>query len=121
MSEEDEVEDNSECVDAYGAEVDWDTRFGIGPAPGVDHELDARHPLTERQRVFLGIIHGATIARGMPPTVRETGLAMGVSSPAGVQGHLKAMKKRGYVSGSARLARSLRVIPFSEHARKHGL
>lgn len=119
MSTEDEIEDNSACVDEYGAPVDWDTRFGIGPAPGINPETDSRNPMTDKQKEIVSFVHGAALATGSPPSIREISDYVGKRQPAGILGHLRAIKKKGYIDNRPYISRSWRVIPIEEHASKH--
>jgi hypothetical protein len=48
--------------------------------------------LHERQQRILEVIEEAVKAQGYPPTVREIGAAVGLCSPASVQGHLGALE-----------------------------
>ena len=47
--------------------------------------------------------------RGYPPTVREIGVSMGISSPATVHGAIKILKRRGLAMSDDRIPRSLRL------------
>jgi len=52
---------------------------------------------TERQARILEVIHRFTDERGYPPSVREIGERVGLSSSSTVQSHLKALEKRGLI------------------------
>jgi repressor LexA len=54
-------------------------------------------PLTERQRQVLDFIDRETRRRGYPPSVREIGEAVGLSSPSTVHAHLAALQDKGYL------------------------
>ena len=49
-----------------------------------------------------------------PPSVREIGQRLGITSPNGVKCHLNALKEKGYLTWRPGFARTLRVtaIPF---------
>ncbi len=47
---------------------------------------------------------------GVPPSVREIGAAVGLSSTSSVQGNLNALEKAGYISRDPLLKRSIRVM-----------
>jgi repressor LexA len=63
-----------------------------GPAP-----TGPGKPLTERQRQVLEFIDQETRDRGYPPSVREIGEAVGLSSPSTVHAHLAALQDKGYL------------------------
>ena len=50
---------------------------------------------TERQRRILEVIREFTEERGYPPSVREIGERVGLSSSSTVQSHLKTLERRG--------------------------
>ncbi len=60
-------------------------------------EPDGRPPLTERQQVILEMIHAHVEEHGYPPSVREIGDAVGLSSPSSVHAHLATLEERGYL------------------------
>ena len=53
--------------------------------------------LTDRQRDILSFIYDHVLARGYPPSVREIGEAVGLSSPSTVHAHLRSLQERGYL------------------------
>lgn len=59
------------------------------------------------QRRVYDYLRVATAARGFPPTVREIGTAIGITSPNGVTGHLKALEQKGFIARDAASARSI--------------
>ena len=66
--------------------------------------------LTARQHQILDVIRSAIAAQGYPPTVREIGAAVGLSSPASVQSHLAVLEERGYIRRGASRRRALELI-----------
>jgi repressor LexA len=52
---------------------------------------------TERQARILEVIRDFTEERGYPPSVREIGERVGLSSSSTVQAHLKTLEKRGLI------------------------
>ena len=66
--------------------------------------------LHERQQRILQVIEDAVRQQGYPPTVREIGAAVGLSSPASVQGHLSALEAMGYVRRGSAKRRALEVV-----------
>ena len=53
--------------------------------------------LTARQRQVLEFIDAHTHEQGYPPSVREIGEAVGLSSPSTVHAHLAALQDKGYL------------------------
>ncbi len=64
-----------------------------------DRPAPAKHgaPLTKRQREVLEFIDEEQRRRGYPPSVREIGEAVGLSSPSTVHAHLAALQDKGYL------------------------
>ncbi len=54
-------------------------------------------PLTDRQRQVLDFIVEHTRENGYPPSVRDIGDAIGLSSPSTVHAHLAALQDKGYL------------------------
>ena len=54
-------------------------------------------PLTERQEKILAFIKRSIQEQGYPPTIREIGEHFGIRSTNGVNDHLKALERKGYL------------------------
>ena len=67
-----------------------------------------RQPLTARQREALDFITYCLDERGYPPTLREIGEHMGIRSTNGVNDHLKALERKGYLVRDDLKSRALR-------------
>ncbi len=69
--------------------------------------------LSKRQRELLDFISAAIDQRGVPPSYREMGAALGIGSTNAVSDHLKALIRKGYVErvGDRGQPRSLRLTP----------
>src|SRR4051794_31939200 len=65
--------------------------------------------LTERQRQVLEFIDTEVRRRGYPPSVREIGEAVGLSSPSTVHAHLGALQDKGYIHRDPTKPRALEV------------
>lgn len=65
--------------------------------------------LTPRRQQILQYIAKATAERGYPPTVREIGEAVGLSSSSSVHFHLRALSEMGYLQRDGSLTRALRL------------
>jgi repressor LexA len=69
----------------------------------------APQPLTARQREVLEIIEQHTRKHGYPPSVREIGEAVGLTSPSTVHAHLAALQRRGYLRRDPTKPRAIEV------------
>jgi repressor LexA len=67
-------------------------------------------PLTERQQKILSFIKKSIQDNGYPPTIREIGEAFGIRSTNGVNDHLKALERKGYLLRGELKSRALSVI-----------
>ena len=65
--------------------------------------------LSERQRQILDYIETSTTERGYPPSVREIGEAVGLTSPSTVHTHLATLQKRGYLHRDPTKPRAIEV------------
>jgi repressor LexA len=72
--------------------------------------------LTKRQKQVLDFIQEEMIRNGYPPTVREIGEALGLSSSATVHTHLATLEAKGYLKRDGAKSRSLTLtaIPTEE-------
>ncbi|MCC7384376.1 MAG: transcriptional repressor LexA [Deltaproteobacteria bacterium] len=68
--------------------------------------------LTERQREILDFITRRIGEQGYPPTIREIGEHMGIKSTNGVNDHLKALERKGYLKREGLKSRALRPVVF---------
>ncbi len=66
--------------------------------------------LTGRQREILELIRRTVQQRGYPPSVREIGAALGLSSPSTVHSHLSALVKLGYLRRDPSKPRAIEVV-----------
>src|SRR3954447_13064552 len=67
-------------------------------------------PLTERQEKILAFIKKTILEQGYPPTIREIGEHFGIRSTNGVNDHLKALERKGYLMRGELKSRALSVI-----------
>ena len=74
------------------------------------HPVDGRHDLTDRQRQILDLIGATVRERGYPPSVREIGDAVGLSSPSTVHSHLSALERAGYLRRDPTKPRAIEII-----------
>jgi repressor LexA len=66
--------------------------------------------LTKRQAQTLDFIKQSIEERGYPPTLREIGESMGIRSTNGVNDHLRALERKGYLSREDMKSRALRLV-----------
>jgi repressor LexA len=64
--------------------------------------------LTHRQQMVLDFIRESITDRGYPPTLREIGARMGIRSTNGVNDHLRALERKGYLKREDMKSRALR-------------
>lgn len=62
---------------------------------GVRRGSDAG--LTERQRTILEVIRASVTSRGYPPSIREIGDAVGLTSTSSVAHQLRTLERKGYL------------------------
>lgn len=70
---------------------------------------------TERQRRILEVIEEFRAERGYPPSVREIGERVGLSSSSTIHAHLKTLERRGYITRDPTKPRALRSEGRSEN------
>ena len=64
--------------------------------------------ITQRQQMVLDFIRESIHDRGYPPTLREIGARMGIRSTNGVNDHLRALERKGYLTREDMKSRALR-------------
>ena len=65
--------------------------------------------LTSRQRGILDVIETSMRERGYPPSVREIGEAIGLTSPSTVHSHLASLERLGYLKRDPTKPRAIEV------------
>ena len=66
--------------------------------------------LTQRQQDILDFISSSIDSRGYPPTLREIGEHFGIQSTNGVNDHLKALEKKGFLAREGLKSRAMRPM-----------
>ena len=66
--------------------------------------------LGKREKAILKFIEKQIIANSYPPSVREIGKAVGLSSTATVHGYLEKLEQKGYIKKESQKGRTLRLI-----------
>jgi repressor LexA len=77
-------------------------------------ENDMPEPLTSRQREILEYLRFRQKIRSYPPTVREIGEAVGLSSSSTVQNHLNTLERKGYIRRDPTKSRTIEVVDIDE-------
>ncbi|WP_250446231.1 transcriptional repressor LexA [Actinotalea sp. C106] len=66
--------------------------------------------LTTRQRLVLETIRASVEQRGYPPSMREIGEAVGLTSPSSVKHQLTALERKGYLRRDPNRPRAIEVV-----------
>src|SRR4051812_43397417 len=66
--------------------------------------------LTERQQRVLAFIESQIRKHGYPPTIREIGRHLGIKSTNGVNDHLNALQRKGYIKRQDHKSRTLAIV-----------
>ncbi|MDO4791715.1 MAG: transcriptional repressor LexA [Buchananella hordeovulneris] len=78
-------------------------------------QAGAPRGLNRRQQEILDFITGQVRSTGYPPSMREIGEAVGLSSPSSVLHHVDALTKLGYLRRDPRRPRAMEVIAPASH------
>ena len=81
-----------------------------------DKRASEREPLTEKQQLVFDFIRSSINERGYPPTLREIGEHFRIRSTNGVNDHLKALERKGYLLREELKSRALRPVGSSGEA-----
>ena len=74
--------------------------------------------LTKRQNETLTFIKEYIVKHGYPPTVREIGEALGVSSPATIHAHLSNLANKGFIKKEETKNRAIELLVENEYEKK---
>ncbi len=77
--------------------------------------------LTARQQAVLDFISHSIDERGFPPTLREIGNHLGIRSTNGVNDHLRALERKGYLTREDMKSRTLRPTERGLASTSRGL
>lgn len=66
--------------------------------------------LTKRQREILTYLMDSMQKRGYPPSVREIGAALGLTSSSTVHSHLAALEKKGFIHRDPSKPRAIEIL-----------
>jgi len=74
--------------------------------------------ITKRQEDVLDFVKKYIVEHGFPPSTREIGAALGLSSPATVHTHLKKLEEAGCIRKTDSKFRTIEVICENEYAKQ---
>ncbi len=74
--------------------------------------------LTKRQSEVLNFIKSYIVSHGYPPTVREIGSALDISSPATVHAHLGHLVEKGFIKKDDSKNRAIELLVENEYVVK---
>ena len=74
--------------------------------------------ITKRQEDVLNYIKKYVVEHGFPPSTREIGAALGLSSPATVHTHLKKLEDAGCIRKTNSKFRTIEIVGDNEFAKK---
>ena len=89
---------------------------------GDVHSMQERTPgkLTPRQHKVLTVIRRSVDERGYPPSLREIGEAVGLTSPSSVAHQLAALERKGYLRRDPNRPRAMEVVSPDSGAATRG-
>jgi repressor LexA len=73
--------------------------------------------LTERQRTILEVIRSSVTTRGYPPSIREIGDAVGLTSTSSVAHQLRTLERKGFLRRDPNRPRAVDVRPLDDPSR----
>src|SRR5438094_10292859 len=80
--------------------------------------MDETTTLTERQARILEYIRETVRDRGYPPTVREIGEAVGLTSSSSVHSQLANLERKGLLRKDATKPRAMALAPVAMHEQE---
>ncbi|MCL2092530.1 MAG: transcriptional repressor LexA [Micrococcales bacterium] len=78
--------------------------------PGGRKRQTADDELTPRQRRVLETVRTSVTERGYPPTMREIGKTVGLTSPSSVKHQLEMLERKGYLRRDPNRPRAIEVV-----------
>jgi repressor LexA len=73
--------------------------------------------LTPRQRTILDVIRTSVTSRGYPPSIREIGDAVGLTSTSSVAHQLRTLERKGYLRRDPNRPRAVDIRAFDDGSR----
>ena len=74
--------------------------------------------LTKKQNQVLDFLKKSIAKNGFPPTVREIGSALGLSSPATTHAHLNTLEAKGYIKKVGSKNRAIELLVKNEYEKE---
>lgn len=109
--------DSHTASTAAGATADVEPAPATEPGSVVPAAESSELPrLTPRQRAVLDVISQSLEARGYPPSVREIGDSVGLSSSSSVFSQLRSLEKKGYLRRDANRPRAVEVTRLHDQS-----
>lgn len=68
---------------------------------------ESREPLSPRQAEVIAFLRGYIDQHGYPPSLRDIGKALRITSTNGVNDHLVALERKGYITRDALKSRAI--------------
>ncbi|MGH3312181.1 MAG: transcriptional repressor LexA [Streptomyces sp.] len=90
----DTIQPVKEAMDAEAQDSQQEKRSLPGRPPGIRADSSG---LTDRQRRVIEVIRDSVQRRGYPPSMREIGQAVGLSSTSSVAHQLMALERKGFL------------------------
>ncbi|KKE99965.1 transcriptional repressor LexA [Mycolicibacterium obuense] len=84
--------------------------------PESANRRDRGSGLTERQRTILEVIRSSVTTRGYPPSIREIGDAVGLTSTSSVAHQLRTLERKGYLRRDPNRPRAVDVRGIDDMA-----
>ena len=75
--------------------------------------------LTKRQNDVLNYVKSYIVSHGYPPTVREIGKALDISSPATVHAHLSNLESKGFIRKDSSKNRAIELLVKNEFSKEN--
>ncbi len=77
--------------------------------------------LTKRQSDVLNYVKTYIVSHGYPPTVREIGKALDISSPATIHAHLENLQSKGFIKKDGSKNRAIELLVKNEFDKENEL
>ena len=90
-----------------------------GPPGAANPALEALVALDDRARAVYEAVRDAIVSHGYPPSMREIGAQVGLTSPSSVKHQLDKLERLGLVRRDPRLPRALEVIEVEGISAAH--
>ena len=82
--------------------------------------MASKKPLSDRQQKMVDFIASYAAVHGYPPTIRDIGHELGISSTSVVSYNLKILEKEGLIARSETVSRGLKVLKAETHGPQNG-